>query len=118
MAKGDLTATNELMAKYEPMVHSFLRNTTFKDATVDHEEAAQELRLALVRATRQFDPDRGVQFTTYVYMAMSNAKKALFVKSSRRPWIEDISDMEVAGLGDAEEPAGALEVPYKAVLLR
>jgi hypothetical protein len=104
MTIGELEATNELMTQYEPMVHSFLRNTTFKDPMLDYDTAAQDLRLALVRATKKWDPEKGAQFITYVYMAMLNAKRTLQGKAVHHPWTEDISEMEITGHYGAEEP--------------
>lgn len=50
---------------------------------LDKDDVAQELRLAIVKAAKGFEEDRGVLFHTYLHTAMTNTIRTLLSKSHK-----------------------------------
>jgi len=51
---------------------------------VDHDEIAQTARIALAKAAREFDPERGKPFSAMAGMYVRNALRSLYKKEDRR----------------------------------
>ena len=103
------TELTEVLAQWEPKVSSFLR--TLKIRGVEREDAAQELRISIIKAWRKFDKTKGVKFHTYLHVSMLNAIRALANKSNRTPDLDSIERMsETEGLSNKEpEDLSAIE---------
>lgn len=72
----------QVLTQWEPKVNSFLRNTNIRG--LDREDIAQELRIAIVKAWRGFDPNRGIKFHTYLHTAMLHTVWGLMGKEKKR----------------------------------
>ena len=51
---------------------------------MDKDDIAQELRIAIIKAAKGFDEDRGVIFHTYLHTAMVNTLRTLISKGQRQ----------------------------------
>ena len=63
----------EALIQYEPMVRS-IANSAAKTAVCTKEDLEQEGRLAIIRALRTYEPDKGASLTTWMY---SNIRSAI-----------------------------------------
>src|SRR4051794_39170264 len=80
--RGDPTAQARVLAQYEPMMQRVARRLYLPGS--ESEDLAQEARLALLDATRAWDPDRGVPFSNFAWLcATREARNAL--RAARRP---------------------------------
>src|SRR4051794_38927642 len=79
--RGDATAQTRILAQYEPMMQRVARRLYLPGS--EPEDLAQEARLALIDATRTWDPDRGVPFSNFAWLcATREARNAL--RAARR----------------------------------
>ena len=58
----------ELVRRYTPMCHA----VAAEFANLSHEDSVQECGLALLAASRHYDPSRGATFGTYAWTCMRN----------------------------------------------
>ena len=72
----------QLMEQWEPKVQKIVSNTYV--VGLDREDIAQELRIALIKAARGFEEDRGILFHTYLHTAMINTVRSLIAKAQRQ----------------------------------
>ena len=72
---------DELILQWEPKIQRLLANTFVRG--VDREDLEQELRIAIVKAARGFNSDKGVIFHTYLHTAMINTLRTLISKAQR-----------------------------------
>ena len=70
-----------LIEQWEPKIHKLLANTFV--VGMDKDDIAQELRIAIIKAAKGFDEDRGVIFHTYLHTAMVNTLRTLISKGQR-----------------------------------
>jgi len=73
---------NELLTQWEPKVQSFLSKTYIRG--LDRADIAQELRIAIMKAAKGFNEDRGVLFHTYLHTTMVNTIRTLLYKADRQ----------------------------------
>ena len=59
---------DELIRQWEPKIQRLLANTFV--VGLDRDDIAQELRIAIIKAAKGFDEDRGVIFHTYLHTAL------------------------------------------------
>ena len=84
---------DELIQQWEPKVQRMASNTYI--VGLDREDLTQELRLAIVKAAKGFEEDRGVLFHTYLHTAMINTIRTLITKSQKlNPPTESLDDVE------------------------
>lgn len=72
---------NDLILQWEPKIQRLLANTFVRG--LDKEDLEQELRIAIVKAARGFNSDKGVIFHTYLHTAMVNTLRTLISKAQR-----------------------------------
>jgi len=85
---------DDLIMQWEPKVQKMTSNVYVTG--LDRDDVAQELRLAIVKAAKGFEEDRGVLFHTYLHTAMTNTIRTLLSKSQRLN-LATVSLDEVAG---------------------
>ena len=85
---------DDLIMLWEPKVEKMTSNVYVTG--LDRDDVAQELRLAIVKAAKGFEEDRGVLFHTYLHTAMTNTIRTLLSKSQRLN-LATVSLDEVAG---------------------
>ena len=73
---------NELLTQWEPKVQSFLSKTYIRG--LDRADIAQELRIAIMKAAKGFNEDRGALFHTYLHTTMVNTIRTLLYKADRQ----------------------------------
>ena len=73
---------NKLIQQWEPKIQKLL-STTFV-VGMDRDDIAQELRIAIIKAAKGFDEDRGVIFHTYLHTAMVNTLRTLISRGQRQ----------------------------------
>ena len=78
---------NELIQQWEPKINKLLANTFV--IGMGRDDIAQELRIAIIKAAKGFDEDRGVIFHTYLHTAMVNTLRTLISRGQRQP--KDVS---------------------------
>ena len=84
---------DDLIRQWEPKVQRMASNTYI--VGLDREDLTQELRLAIVKAAKGFEEDRGVLFHTYLHTAMINTIRTLITKSQKlNPPTESLDDVE------------------------
>ena len=85
---------DDLIKQWEPKIQKLLANTYVYG--LDKEDLEQELRIAIVKAAKGFNADRGVIFHTYLHTAMVNILRTLISKAQKRLITEslDTVDME------------------------
>jgi RNA polymerase sigma factor (sigma-70 family) len=74
---------DELIRQWEPKIHKMLQTTYVRG--YDREDLAQELRMAIMKAAKAFNPNRGTIFHTYLHTTMVNAIRTLITKAQRKP---------------------------------
>ena len=72
-----------LIVQWEPKINRMLQTTSIRG--MDREDIAQELRIAILKAAKGFDPERKVSFHTYLHTTMINTIRTLITKAQRRP---------------------------------
>jgi len=73
---------DELIKQWEPKIHKLLQNTFV--IGMDHDDLQQELRIAIVKAAKGFNEDKGILFHTYLHTAMVNTLRTLISKAQRQ----------------------------------
>ena len=99
---------NELILKWEPKIQKLLQGTFVIGMARD--DIAQELRMAIIKAAKGFDEDRGVIFHTYLHTAMINTIRTLISRGQRQPI--DLS-LENTVISQSDEAAITLEDTLK-----
>jgi len=74
---------NALIKQWEPKINRMLQTTSIRG--MEREDIAQELRIAIMKAAKGFDPERKVSFHTYLHTTMVNTIRTLITKAQRRP---------------------------------
>jgi RNA polymerase sigma factor (sigma-70 family) len=73
----------ELLEQWEPKVHSMLRSVSI--IGLDSEDIAQELRIAILKSARGYNPENTVaKFHTYLHVSMLNVIRSLIAKAQKR----------------------------------
>ena len=72
---------NELILQWEPKIQRLLTNTFVRG--LDREDLEQELRIAIVKAAKGFNSDKGVIYHTYLHTSMINTLRTLISKAQR-----------------------------------
>ena len=74
---------DNLIIQWEPKVQKMASKTYING--LDRDDLVQELRVAIVKAAKGFEEDRGVLFHTYLHTAMTNTIRTLLSKAQRYP---------------------------------
>ena len=83
---------DELIQQWEPKVQRMASNVYI--VGLDREDLTQELRLAIVKAAKGFEEDRGVLFHTYLHTSMTNTIRTLMSKHQKlNPPTESLDDV-------------------------
>jgi RNA polymerase sigma factor (sigma-70 family) len=73
----------ELLEQWEPKVHSMLRSVSI--IGLDPEDIAQELRIAILKSARGYNPENTVaKFHTYLHVSMLNVIRSLIAKAQKQ----------------------------------
>ena len=105
VCRGDANAFPELLARFMPDIQAAAARNA-RVSAVDADDIVQEGMLALYRAAKGYQDERGAQFRTYAYTCISNAMTA-FVSQQRRRFRRK-GDLSLDEIGD--------EVLYKEAL--
>ena len=98
VCRGDANAFPELLARFMPDIQAAaVRNA--RVSAVDADDIVQEGMLALYRAAKGYQDERGAQFRTYAYTCISNAMTAFVKQQTRR--FRRKGDLSLDEIGDA-----------------
>jgi len=95
---------DDLITQWEPKINRLLANTFVTG--MDKDDIAQELRIAIIKAAKGFDEDRGVIFHTYLHTSMVNTIRTLISRGRREPI--DLS-LETTVTDDGHIPSSILK---------
>tara|TARA_R110000824_G_scaffold145924_4_gene314485 strand:- start:5451 stop:5969 length:519 start_codon:yes stop_codon:yes gene_type:complete len=76
-----MVINDELVIQWEPKIQKMLANVFV--IGMDRDDIAQELRIALIKAARGFDENRGVIFHTYLHTTLVNTIRSLITRVSK-----------------------------------
>lgn len=82
-ADGDISAREELIVSYRPLVYWIAGKICVQDPELK-QDMIQEGMLALIRAVDKFDPERGFKFTTYAYHKIHGQIINMLERSERK----------------------------------
>ena len=82
-AEGDMTAREELIVSYRPLVFWIAGKIHVFDAEL-RQDIIQEGMLALIRAVDKFEPEQGYKFTTYAYHKIHGQIINMLERSEKR----------------------------------
>ena len=90
---------DDLIVKWEPKVQKLASSVFVLD--MDRDDIAQELRIAILKAAKGFNPDVGTTFHTYLHTTMMNTLRTLIVRAQRKHVdTQSIEDMLEVGIDD------------------
>tara|TARA_R100000789_G_C2987943_1_gene145288 strand:- start:405 stop:926 length:522 start_codon:yes stop_codon:yes gene_type:complete len=84
---------DDLIKQWEPKIQSLLANTYIYGW--DKEDLEQELRIAILKAAKGFNADKGVIFHTYLHTAMVNVLRTLIAKAQKRLVTESLDAVNI-----------------------
>ena len=90
---------DDLIKQWEPKIQKLLFNTFVYGW--DKEDLEQELRIAIIKAAKGFNADRGVLFHTYLHTAMVNVLRTLISKAQKRLITDSLDEVRI----DTEMPS-------------
>ena len=73
---------DSLLKQWEPKIQKMCSNMWIPG--YDRDDLAQELRIAVVKAAKAYDEDRGASFHTYLHSAMVNTLRTLLSKANKQ----------------------------------
>ena len=73
---------DNLLKQWEPKIQKMCSNMWIPG--YDRDDLAQELRIAVVKAAKAYDEDRGASFHTYLHSAMVNTLRTLLSKANKQ----------------------------------
>ena len=73
---------DDLILQWEPKIQKMLSGIFV--VGMDRDDVAQELRIAIIKAARAYDEDRGVIFHTYLHTTLVNTIRTLISKAQRQ----------------------------------
>ena len=104
--ESQIEINDALITKWEPKVQKIASSAFVLD--MDRDDIAQELRIAILKAAKGFNPSLGTSFHTYLHTTMMNTLRTLIVKAQRKHievqsidemLTSDYVDQPVAGSG-------------------
>ena len=81
---------DDLVIQWEPKIQKMLSNVFV--IGMDRDDIAQELRIALIKAARGFDENRGVLFHTYLHTTLVNTIRSLITRVSKHSNVRSLDD--------------------------
>lgn len=79
---------DDLVTQWEPKIQKMLSNVFV--IGMDRDDIAQELRIALIKAARGFDENRGVIFHTYLHTSLVNTIRSLITRVSKHSGVRSL----------------------------
>ena len=80
---------DELVIQWEPKIQKMVSNVFVLG--MDRDDIAQELRIALIKAARGFDENRGVIFHTYLHTTLVNTIRSLITRVSKHSNVRSLA---------------------------
>ena len=96
---GDMTAREELIVSYRPLVFWIAGKIMVNDPQLK-QDIIQEGMLALINAVDKFEPQRAIKFSTYAYHTIHGRIINLLERSEHKAPMP-ISDEYISGINDA-----------------
>ena len=96
---------DELIMTWEPKVQK-MASSVFVIG-MDRDDIAQELRIAILKAAKGFNPLVGTSFHTYLHTTMMNTLRTLIVKAQRKH--VDVQSIDVLLNGEPGETSNKIQ---------
>ena len=80
--ESKIEINDDLITQWEPEVQKIASSAFVVD--MDRDDIAQELRIAIIKAAKGFNPSFGTSFHTYLHTTMMNTLRTLIVKAQRK----------------------------------
>ena len=97
--ESQIEINDALITKWEPKVQKIASSAFVLD--MDRDDIAQELRIAILKAAKGFDPLLGNSFHTYLHTTMMNTLRTLIVKAQRKHIeVQSMEELLEGGLDD------------------
>ena len=94
-----LEINDDLIIKWEPKVQKIASSVFVLG--MDRDDIAQELRIAILKAAKGFNPNVGTTFHTYLHTTMMNTLRTLIVRAQRKHIdMQSIEDLLEVGIDD------------------
>ena len=105
MAKNSKVAAEALISRYSKLI--FIKSELFANDRTDSEDLRQEALMSLLKAASSFDPGRGVKFSTYCEVCISNRLRTVCAGSGKDPKfsesLDDVSESEALSVEETPE---------------
>jgi len=98
----EIEINDDLIIKWEPKVQKLASSVFVVD--MDRDDIAQELRIAILKAAKGFDPSLGTSFHTYLHTTMMNTLRTLIVRAQRK-------HIETQSMDELLDPSMGWETP-------
>lgn len=99
---GDRSATEKIVAKYEPLV----RNIAFGETRIDTEDLWQELRLSILEGLQEFREEKGIYFGCFIRKKLKWKKWCVIRECKKRDDREIFSLEPVMDMGKEDDYEG------------
>ena len=100
--ESEIEINDDLIIKWEPKVQKLASSVFILD--MDRDDIAQELRIAILKAAKGFDPSLGTSFHTYLHTTMMNTLRTLIVRAQRK-------HIETQSMDELLDPSMGWETP-------
>ena len=100
--ESEIEINDDLIIKWEPKVQKLASSVFVVD--MDRDDIAQELRIAILKAAKGFDPSLGTSFHTYLHTTMMNTLRTLIVRAQRK-------HIETQSMDELLDPSMGWETP-------
>ena len=105
MAKSSKVAAEALISRYSKLI--LIKSELFANDRTDSEDLRQEGLMSLLKAASSFDPGRGVKFSTYCEVCISNRLRTVCAGSGKSPKfsesLDDVSESEALSVEETPE---------------
>ena len=105
MAKTSKVAAEALISRYSKLI--LIKSELFANDRTDSEDLRQEGLMSLLKAASSFDPGRGVKFSTYCEVCISNRLRTVCAGSGKSPKfsesLDDVSESEALSVEETPE---------------
>lgn len=105
MAKNSKAAAEALISRYSKLI--LIKSELFANDRTDSEDLRQEALMSLLKAASSFDPGRGVKFSTYCEVCISNRLRTVCAGSGKDPKfsesLDDVSESEALSVEETPE---------------
>ena len=109
MARTRKSAASVIISRYSKLIS--VKSEMFANSNTDSDDLNQEGLIGLLNAVSSFDSERGVKFSTFAEVCISNRMKSLLAKNQRAA--SKVEDIDLL----SDEPCLSVEETPESILL-